>query len=79
MKETKQKFLNKLEENQLAQEIDNSVEEIDNNNNPVNKTNMTIDPKPTIGDDNVIDLPIEERPRRSTTNTVRYIDSGFTF
>ena len=80
MKETKQKFLDKLEENQLAQEIDNSIEEIDNNNNPVNKTNMTIDPKPTIGDDNVIDLPIEERPeRKPTTNTVRIMDGNFPF
>ena len=78
MKDTKPKFLDKLEENQLAQEI-NSIEEI-NNNNPVNKTDMSIDPKPIIGEDNVIDLPIEEIPtRKPTTNTVRYIDSGFTF
>ena len=88
MKETKPKFLDKLEENQLAQEIDNSIEEIDNNNpviteednNPVNKTDMIIDPNPTIGEDNVLDIPIEEIPtRKPTTNKVRIMDGNFPF
>ena len=85
MKDTNQKVIEKLKE-ELAQEI-NSIEEINNNpviteedNNPVNKTDMTIDPNPTIGEDNVLDIPIEEMPRRKpTTNTVRIMDGNFPF
>lgn len=96
MKDIKLKFTDKLDENQLAQEI-NSIEEINNpvikNNNPEpvkdikKETTPTskpiedmIDPIPELNEDTVIDTPepvIEERIK--SKNTVRYIDSGFTF
>ena len=86
------KFLDKLEENQLAQEI-NSIEEI-NNPEPVIEITPTpntiedmIDPIPEFNED-VADIPptpeavpvIEERIAKAIPkNTVRYIDGGFTF
>ena len=45
----------------------------------INNNKMIIDPKPPIPEndnDNVIDLP---RTNKASRNTVRYIDSGFTF
>ena len=86
------KFLDKLDENQLAQEI-NSIEEI-NNPEPVIEITPTpntiedmIDPIPEFNED-VVDTPttaeavpvIEERIAKAIPkNTVRYIDGGFTF
>jgi hypothetical protein len=77
--------------NQLAQDI-NSIEEIDNNPEPVieittptpNTIEDMIDPIPEFNED-VVDIPttaeavpvIEERIKPK--NTVRYIDGGFTF
>ena len=77
------KFLDKLDENQQAQEI-NSIEEI-NNPEPVieiTPTPITIEdmtdpnPVPPINpDENPTDTSQELKPK----NTVRYIDGGFTF
>ena len=91
MKEIKPIFTNKLDENQLAQEI-NSVEEIDNNNpEPVIEITPTpntiedmIEPIPELNDENVIDTPTPEpvpviEERIKPKNTVRIMDGNFTF
>lgn len=90
MKDINIKFLDKLEENQLAQEI-NSIEEIDNNNpEPVIEITPTpntiedmIEPIPELNDENVADTSPTPEPviiaKDIPKNTVRYIDSGFTF
>lgn len=76
MKETKPKFLDKLEENQLAQEI-NSIEEINNpvikeyNNNPEPIEEITPTPEPVITEE-----PIAKAVPK---NTVRIMDGNFTF
>lgn len=67
-------FTNTLDENQLAQEI-NSIEEIDNNNpEPV----IEITPSTPITIEDMIE-PIPESVIERQKNTVRYINSGFTF
>ena len=88
------KFLDKLEENQQAQEI-NSIEEI-NNPEPVieiTPTPITIEEMPQLTLNTIEDMtdpnpvpPInpDENPTGTSQelkpkNTVRYIDSGFTF
>lgn len=85
MKEIKPKFTDKLEENQMPQEIDN------NNPEPVieitTPTPITIEdmiePMPELNDDNVADTSPTPEPviiaKDTPKNTVRYINSGFTF
>jgi len=92
MKDINIKFLDKLDENQLAQEIDNNnpepvieitptpIEEI-TEEEPITQPNNIEDmtdpnPLPPINpDENVTGTSQELKPK----NTVRYIDSGFTF
>ena len=88
------KFLDKLDENQLAQEI-NSIEEI-NNPEPVieiTPTPITIEEMPQLTLNTIEDMtdpnpipPInpDENPTGTSQelkpkNSVRYIDGGFTF
>ena len=88
------KFLDKLDENQQAQEI-NSIEEI-NNPEPVieiTPTPITIEEMPQLTLNTIEDMtdpnpipPInpDENPTGTSQelkpkNTVRYIDGGFTF
>ena len=70
----------------LAQDI-NSIEEINNNPEPVIEITPTptpitiedmIEPNPEF-EDNVADTPTTEAVLERTKNTVRYIDGGFTF
>lgn len=83
MKETKQKFLDKLEENQLAQEI-NSIEEI---NNPVIKEedkNNNPEPIEEIKEEEITPTPepiITEEPiaKAIPKNNVRIMDGNFPF
>lgn len=90
MKETKPKFLDKLEENQLAQEIDNSIEEI---NNPVIKEEeIDNNPEPIITEEPIEEIKEEEitpTPEPIITeepiakaipkNKVRIMDGNFPF
>ena len=71
-----------VKKNQQAQDI-NSIEEINNNPEPV----IEITPTPVITEEEI--KPIEQNntveeipqptPQPAVKNTVRYIDSGFTF
>ena len=72
--------------NRLAQNI-NSIEEINNNPEPV----IEITPTPVITEEDIMEeiKPIEQNntveeipqstPQPAVKNTVRYIDGGFTF
>ena len=73
-----------VKKNRQAQEI-NSIEEINNNPEPV--IEITPTPTPIITEEDIIEEikpieqnnTVEETPQPAVKNTVRYIDSGFTF
>ncbi len=77
-----------VKKNQQAQDI-NSIEEINNNPEPV--IEITPTPTPIITEEDIIEeiKPIEQNntveeipqptPQPAVKNTVRYIDGGFTF
>jgi hypothetical protein len=73
-----------INKNQRAQDI-NSIEEINNNPEPVIEITPTPTPiiteeeiKPIEHNNTIEEIP-QPTPQPAVKNTVRYIDSGFTF